>query len=347
MRSVGVRSGPVPPLALPSELASRAARFAPLTQEEIARMRSSGDDGQPKKDANAADSSQQSSSTEEETADGASQPRDANTGPSDDGIGVIAGILLDGDGNDVFDDEDEDEAPSSPKRPRRKPTPEEFLRKRALQTSPPVSEEDEDEQLVESSAPVTKQPRTAAVEGDADEHHVGHAMAPPPTSDSTDTDVPMGQVAMTPSKHTSIGGSTSAVAASTPSRVNPINDDTPMVRRLDGTCEALPSKVDNPNFAPRRAHPGGKMATNDKDEVQVKFNLRKNVPIEEWPERLKRKKAEMDAADGDDGQPADASGEADAGAAASPAKKKAKRSKKCGDGRKMAKQKSAGSRSEG
>ena len=217
----------------------------------------------------------------------------------------------------MFDDDDEDEAPSSPK------------------------------QLVESSAPVTKQPRTAAVEGDADEHHVGHAMAPPPTSDSTDTDVPMGQVAMTPSKHTSVGGSTSTVAASTPSRVNPINDDAPMVRRLDGTCEALPSKVDNPNFAPRRAHPGGKMATNDKDEVQVKFNLRKKVPIEEWPERLKRKKAEMDAADGDGGQPADASGEADEGAAASPAKKKAKRSKKCGDGRKMAKQKSAGSRSEG
>ncbi len=98
---------------------------------------------------------------------------------------------------------------------------------------------------------------------------------------------------------------------------------------------------------PRRAHPGGKIATNDKDEVQVKFNLRKKVPIEEWPERLKRKKAEMDAADGDGGQPADASGEADAGAAASPAKKKARRSKKCGDGRKMAKQKSAGSRSEG
>ena len=68
-----------------------------------------------------------------------------------------------------------------------------------------------------------------------------------------------------------------------------------MVRRLDGTCEALPSKVDNPNFAPRRAHPGGKIATNDKDEVQVKFNLRKKVPIEEWPERLKRKKAEMDS----------------------------------------------------
>ena len=46
-------------------------------------------------------------------------------------------------------------------------------------------------------------------------------------------------------------------------------------------------------------------------------------------------------------RPADASVEADAGAAASPAKKKAKRSKKCGDGRKMAKQKSAGSRSDG
>ena len=46
------------------------------------------------------------------------------------------------------------------------------------------------------------------------------------------------------------------------------------------------------------------MATNDKDEVQVKFNLRKKVPIEEWPERLRRKKAEMDAADGDGGRPA-------------------------------------------
>ena len=76
-----------------------------------------------------------------------------------------------------------------------------------------------------------------------------------------------------------------------------------------------------------------------------KFNLRKKVPIEKWPERLKRKKAEMDATDGDGGQPASA--EADAGATASSAKKKAKRSKKCGDGRKMAKQKSAGSRSDG
>ena len=60
----------------------------------------------------------------------------------------------------------------------------------------------------------------------------------------------------------------------------------------DAAVRTPPSKT--PNFAPRRAHPGGKMATNDKDEVQVKFNLRKNVPIEEWPERLKRKKAEMD-----------------------------------------------------
>ena len=74
---------PVPPLALPSELANRAARFAPVTQEEIARMHNSGDDEQPKEDTNAAGSSQQSSSTEEEAADGASQSSDANAGPSD------------------------------------------------------------------------------------------------------------------------------------------------------------------------------------------------------------------------------------------------------------------------
>ena len=121
-----------------------------------------------------------------------------------------------------------------------------------------------------------------------------------------------------------------------------------MVRRLDGTCEALPSRIDNPNFAPRKAHPGGKMATNDKDEVHVKYHLRKKVPIEEWPEHLKRKKAEMDAADGDGSRPADASVEADAGTTASSAKKKAKRSKKSGDGRQMEmKRKSAGSRSNG
>ena len=165
-----------------------------------------------------------------------------------------------------------------------------------------MSEEDEDEQLVESSAPVTKQPRTATVEGDAGDHGVGRAMAPPSTSDSTDTDVPMGQATTAPSKLASIGGSTPVRAATKPSMINSINDGTPMVRRLDGTCEALPSKIDNPNFAPRKAHPGGKMATNDKDEVHVKYHLRKKVPIEEWPEHLRRKKAEMDAADGDDGR---------------------------------------------
>ena len=151
---------------------------------------------------------------------------------------------------------------------------------------------------------------------------------------------------MAPSKLASIGGSTPVRAATTTPMINSIKDGTPMVRRLDGTCEALPSKIDNPNFAPRKAHPGGKMATNDKDEVHVKFHLRKKVPIEEWPEHLRRKKAEMDADDGEGGRPA--SVEAEAGAAASSAKKKAKRSKKSGDGRKMEmKQKSAGSRSNG
>ena len=169
----------------------------------------------------------------------------------------------------------------------------------------------------------------AAVDGD---HGVSHTM-PPPTHDTTNTDVPMGQVAMAPSKLATIGGSTPVRATTTPSMINSINDGTPMVRRLDGTCEALPSKVDNPNFAPRRAHPGGKIATNDKDEVQVKFNLRKKVPIEEWPERLKRKKAEMDAAD-DDGGP---------GAA----KKKGKRSKKSGGARRIANRGTEGSQDDG
>ena len=46
-------------------------------------MRSSGDDGQPKEATDVAAISQQSSSTEEEAADGASQSSDANAGPSD------------------------------------------------------------------------------------------------------------------------------------------------------------------------------------------------------------------------------------------------------------------------
>ena len=55
------------------------------------------------------------------------------------------------------------------------------------------------------------------------------------------------------------------VAAS--SSLGSADGDVPMVRRLDGTWEALPSRINNPNFAPRQAHPGGKIVTNDKDEV--------------------------------------------------------------------------------
>ena len=84
------------------------------------------------------------------------------------------------------------------------------------------------------------------------------------------------------------------VAAS--SSLGSADGDVPMVRRLDGTWEALPSKINNPNFAPRQAHPGGKIVTNDKDEVHVKFYTRKKVPIEQWPEHVRRKKEEMDAA---------------------------------------------------
>ena len=102
------------------------------------------------------------------------------------------------------------------------------------------------------------------------------------------------------------------VAAS--SSLGSADGDVPMVRRLDGTWEALPSKINNPNFAPRQAHPGGKIVTNDKDEVHVKFYTRKKVPIEQWPEHLRQKKAKMDAADGDGGRPASASVETNAGA---------------------------------
>ena len=34
--------------------------------------------------------------------------------------------------------------------------------------------------------------------------------------------------------------------------------------------------------------------TNDKDEVHVKFYMRKKVPIEQWPEHVRRKKEEQE-----------------------------------------------------
>ena len=67
------------------------------------------------------------------------------------------------------------------------------------------------------------------------------------------------------------------------------------------------------------------------------------MPIEQWPEHVRRKKAEMDAADGDGGRPADASVEADAGAA----KKKGKRSKKSGGARRIANRGTEGSQDDG
>ena len=203
---------PVPPLTLPSEHADRARRFAPVTQDEIERMRGSGDDEQPEEDADTAGSSHPSSSMEVDTTDGASQSSDANAGPSDEGLGVIAGILLDGDGGDVFDDDYEGETPSSPKRSRRE------------QPSPPESEEDEDEHHDDSSAPVTKRPRTVSDEGDANDHEVDHAMTSPSMPDSTNTDVPISDSAPV--------GTTTA-----PSTFSSINGDTPMVWRLDGAAD--------------------------------------------------------------------------------------------------------------
>ena len=67
------------------------------------------------------------------------------------------------------------------------------------------------------------------------------------------------------------------------------------VKRLDGTIEevvvGLPPQ--NPNFAPRKCWPGGKIVTNDKLEVLLKFYERKGKPL--TPE-LEAKKAELEAA---------------------------------------------------
>ena len=54
-----------------------------------------------------------------------------------------------------------------------------------------------------------------------------------------------------------------------------------LVRRLDGTIEEVITGAppNNPNFAPRSAWPGGKIVTNDKLEVKLKFYERKGIPL--------------------------------------------------------------------
>ncbi|KAL1523634.1 hypothetical protein AB1Y20_018570 [Prymnesium parvum] len=63
--------------------------------------------------------------------------------------------------------------------------------------------------------------------------------------------------------------------------------------RLDGTVDVVTTGVppNNPAFAPRQAWPGGKIVTNDKLEVQLKFYERKGLPL---TDELKAKKAELE-----------------------------------------------------
>lgn len=68
------------------------------------------------------------------------------------------------------------------------------------------------------------------------------------------------------------------------------------VKRLDGTIEEVVTGLppNNPNFAPRQCWPGGKIVTNDKLEVLLRFYERKGKPL--TPELI-AKKAELDAAE--------------------------------------------------
>jgi len=67
------------------------------------------------------------------------------------------------------------------------------------------------------------------------------------------------------------------------------------VKRLDGTVEKVVTGLppQDPNFAPRKCWPGGKIVTNDKLEVLLRFHERKGLPL--TPE-LEAKKAELDGA---------------------------------------------------
>merc|ERR1719359_1878139 len=68
-----------------------------------------------------------------------------------------------------------------------------------------------------------------------------------------------------------------------------------LVKRLDGTVEEVVTGLppNNPNFKPRECWPGGRIVTNDKLEVLLKFHERKGLPL--TPE-LQAKKEELEAA---------------------------------------------------
>lgn len=87
----------------------------------------------------------------------------------------------------------------------------------------------------------------------------------------------------------------SSSAASSSSSAGVTAGKVTQVKRLDGTIEEVVTGLppNNPNFAPRQCWPGGKIYTNDKLEVQLRFYERKGMPL--TPE-LEAKKAELDAA---------------------------------------------------
>ena len=53
------------------------------------------------------------------------------------------------------------------------------------------------------------------------------------------------------------------------------------MKRLDGRVDEVVVGLppNNPAFAPRKAHPGGKIVTNDKLEVKLKFYERKGMAL--------------------------------------------------------------------
>ena len=68
------------------------------------------------------------------------------------------------------------------------------------------------------------------------------------------------------------------------------------IKRLDGTIDTnLGSKImpNNPNFAPRKAWPGGNIVASNKDEALIKYYERKGLDM---PAELQKKKEEIGAA---------------------------------------------------
>ena len=72
-----------------------------------------------------------------------------------------------------------------------------------------------------------------------------------------------------------------AMAASSSSSSSANEGKKTLVKRLDGTVEEVVTGLppSNPAFAPRAAWPGGKIVTNDKLEVKLRFYERKGIAL--------------------------------------------------------------------